>query len=386
MAAGFAPIPLTGVPFPRFEYEQRQKKVLAAVARTGLDAIAVTTYGHLQYLSGYSGRGGYFAPFPLILAPGRAPTYVVRKYDEDAVRAQSCIDEIVPYTQQGDFAKTWADVLRRLGLQSARVGLELGCWNLAPADVSALQAYLPDLRIADARRLVASVAALKSELEIEAMRASMAFTDLAVRTLQQSLRDGVTELEVAEAIESAVKKAGGELRGAYTLLFGARTRLPHGSPAAHPIRKNEPAFTEIGGSKYGYAAGLCRSAVLGRHPGVESLHALAEEALEAAIAAIKPGVTAGAVDGAARKVIERSGRPQVFRHRTGYQTGINWSERGNLSLEPGATDVLEVGMTLHMPIILFEEGQYGVGCSENVVVTERGAEILSKTPHTLYRA
>ncbi|HEX6509415.1 MAG TPA: M24 family metallopeptidase, partial [Chloroflexota bacterium] len=127
-------------------------------------------------------------------------------------------------------------------------------------------------------------------------------------------------------------------------------------------------------------------AVLGRHPGAESLHALAEEALEAAIAAIKPGVTAGAVDAAARTVIERSGRPQVFRHRTGYQTGINWSERGNLSLEPDAADVLEADMTLHMPIILFQEGEYGLGCSEQVVVTERGAEILSRTPHTLYRA
>jgi Xaa-Pro aminopeptidase len=55
-------------------------------------------------------------------------------------------------------------------------------------------------------------------------------------------------------------------------------------------------------------------------------------------------------------------------------------------LEPNAADILETGMTLHMPIILFEEGSYGLGCSENVVVTDRGAEILSGTPHTLYRA
>ena len=386
MATTFSAIPLTGVPFPRAEYERRQQKVLAAVARAGLDALAATAYGHLEYLSGYDGYGGYFRAFPLILAPGRAPTYVVRKYDEDAVRAQSCIDEIVPYTQQGDFGKVWADVLRRYGLQSGRIGLELDCWNLAPADVGALQAQLPDLKVVDATRLVPSVAAVKSELELDAMRGSMAMTDLAVRTFQQSLRDGITEAEVAAAIDAAVDKSGGELRPSYTLLFGARTRLPHGRPANHPIRMNEPAFTEIGGSKHGYAAGLCRSAVLGRHPGAESLHALAEEALEAAIAAIKPGVTTGAVDAAARKVIERSGRPQIFRHRTGYQTGINWSERGNLSLEPGSTDVLEPGMTFHMPIILFQEGEYGLGCSENVVVTERGAEILSSTPHSLYRA
>ncbi len=386
MAVRFSPIPLTGVPFPRAEYEQRHRKVLAAVAQAGLDALVVTAYGHLQYLSGYDGSGGYFRPFPLILAPGHAPTYIVRKYDEDAVRAQSCIDEIVPYTQQGDFAKVWADVLRRYGLQSGRVGLELDCWNLAPADVGALNAQLPDLKVVDASRIVPSAAAVKSELELEAMRGSMAMTDLAVRTLQQSLRDGITEAEVAAAIDAAVAEAGGELRSSYTLLFGGRTRLPHGRPTTHPIRKNEPAFTEIGGSKHGYAAGLCRSAVLGRHPGAESLYALAEEALEAAIAAIKPGVATGAVDAAARKVIERSGHPQVFRHRTGYQTGINWSERGNLSLEPDSPDVLELGMTFHMPIILFQEGEYGLGCSENVVVTARGAEILSSTPHTLYRA
>lgn len=59
-------IPLTGVPFPRYEYERRQLNVLAAVASAGLDALVVTAHGHLRYLSGYDGSGGYFAPFPLI--------------------------------------------------------------------------------------------------------------------------------------------------------------------------------------------------------------------------------------------------------------------------------------------------------------------------------
>lgn len=386
MTKNLSAIPLTGAPFPAAEYEQRRHRIFGALERAQLDGLVVTAKGHLEYLSGYDGRGGYFGPFPLILAPGRAPTFVVRKYDEDAVRAESCVEDVVPYTQQGEFAAVCADALRRHGLQGGRVGFELGCWNLAPADVAAVQSQLPDLKIVDASRLVASVAAVKTEMELEAMRASMSFTDVAVQTFQRSLRPGVTEIEVAAAVEAAVARAGGALRPAYTLLFGARTRVPHGEPANHPLAANEPAFTEIGGSKHGYAAGLCRSAVVGRHAGVESLHALAEEALEAAIAVIRPRATAGAVDTAARRVIERSGRPQIFRHRAGYQTGIDWSERGNLSLEPDAADVLEAGMTLHLPIILFEEGQYGVGCSENVLVTARGAEILSSTPHTLYRA
>ncbi|WP_249787048.1 MULTISPECIES: M24 family metallopeptidase [unclassified Bradyrhizobium] len=97
-------------------------------------------------------------------------------------------------------------------------------------------------------------------------------------------------------------------------------------------------------------------------------------------------MTLGEVDAAVRKVVARSGRPETFRHRTGYQIGAPWNERGNLSLEPGATEVVETGMTFHMPIILFSESGYLFGCSETLVVTERGATPLSKTTHALYRA
>lgn len=380
------PIPFTGAPFPKSEYERRQKKVLEAVARANLDALVVTAHGHLRYLSGYDGMGAYFMPFPLILVPGRAPTYVVREYELTGVRAESIIDDMVGYTEQPDFAKVCADVLRRLGLEGKRVGFELGCWNLAPADVSGLQSRLPDMKIADASRLLSSIMAVKNELEINAMRGAMAMTDVAVRAFQQSLRDGITEADMAAAIQGEVRKAGGDEVRLVSIGFGERTKLPHTKLTRHPMRNNEPAMVEVGGLKHGYVGPLVRAAVLGRHPEAESLHALAEEALEAAIAAIKPGVTAGEVDATARKVIERSARPQALNHRVGYQTGAPWSERGNISLEPGATDILQASMTVHMPMILLGEDGYLIGCSETVLVTERGAAILSGTPHTLHRA
>ncbi|RWQ44853.1 Xaa-Pro peptidase family protein [Mesorhizobium sp.] len=391
MATMSSAIPLTGVPFPRSEYERRQLNVLEAVASAELDALVVTAHGHLRYLSGYDGSGGYFAPFPLIMVPGRSPIFVVRQYDEQAVCSYSCIDEIVTYTHQQDFGKVCADVLRRYGLQSKRIGFELGCWNLALADVNALQAQLPDSKVADATRLVSSVAAVKGELELGCMRDAMRMTDLAVRTFQSSLREGVTELEMAGAMETAIEadasNVGGEIgMSPPTILFGERTKLPHGPPSRHPISNNEPAFLEIGASKHGYTVGMVRCAVLGRHPEAESLHTLAEEVIHALVAAIKPGATARAVDAAGRKVLKRSGRKGVFRQRTGYQTGINWTERGDLSLEPGADDVLKAGMTLHMPNILCSENGYLFGAGAHVLVTERGAELLSQTPPTLYRA
>ena len=387
MLTKFSGIPLAAPPFLKSEYERRQKKVFEAMGRAKLDALLVTAHGHLRYLTGYDGMGGYFRPFPLILVPGRPPTYVVRDYEVNGVRAESCIDKVIGYVQQQDFAKVCADVLRGYGLQKKKIGFELGCWNLAPADVSELQAQLPDMKVVDATRLVSSVAAVKGELEIEAMRDAIAMTDVAIGTFQNSLGEGVTEADVAAAIHDEVRKAGGEEVRVVSIGFGERTRLPHTKPMRHPIKNNEPAMIEVGGTKHAYAAGLVRSAVLGRHPETESLAHVSGGGARCRLAAIKPGATAGDVDAAGRKVIERSGRPQVFRHRTGYQTGAPWSERGNLSLEPAAADILEAGMTLHMPIILFStENEYLFGCSEQVLVTERGAEILSRTPHTLYRA
>lgn len=391
MATMSSAIPLTGVPFPRSEYERRHLNVLAAVASVGLDALVVTAHGHLRYLSGYDGSGGYFAPFPLVMVPGRPLTFVIRQYDEQAVRSYSCIDEVVTYTHEQDFGKVCADVLRRYGLQSKRIGFELGCWNLTLADFNALQAQLPGLEIADATRLVSSVAAVKGELELKCIRDAMRMTDLAVRTFQGSLEEGVTELEMAATISAAIRaepsNAGGEvgLSGG-TILFGDRTKLPHAPPSQYPISKNEPAFLEIGASKHGYTVGMVRCAVLGRHPEVETLHTLAEEVIDALVAAVKPGISAAAVDAAGREVLKRSGRKGVFRQRTGYQSGINWTERGDLSLEPGAEDILKPGMTLHMPNILCSENGYLFGAGAHVLVTERGAELLSQTPPTLYHA
>ncbi len=377
-------VPMTGVPFSKEEYERRQAAVLDKMENAGVDVLAVTANSHQEYLSGYNGSGGYFAPFPLILAAGHPPTYVVREYDEDAVRTESCISDVVPYRQEGDQAPAVADVLRRFGLERARLGLELGCWNLAPWDVARLQAELPDLKIVDATRVVPSVAAVKSDVEIEVMRRATTFTRVAIDTLHRSLREGVSEAEVAQEINSAVEKAGGQIRP-YTLLFGPRTALPHGRPTSYRLDRDQPVFAELGGWENGYASGICRSAVLGSHPGAESLHALSEEALQAAIDAIHPGATTGDVDAACRNVVEGAGRSEVFRHRTGYQNGIMWADRGNLSLEPDSADVLEPGMTFHMPVILFEKGQYGVGVSETVLVTENGCEALSGLPRTIHK-
>lgn len=373
----------TGIPFSAAEYDRRLRAVVAALETAELDALAVTSHASLEYLSGYPVAGGYFAPFTLIVASGHAPVFVVREYDRDAVCSQSWIDDVLGYGQESDQPRVLAEALADLGLARARIGFELGTWNLAPRDVAVLQEALPDLRVTDATPIVPTIAAVKSDAEIEVMRASAALTDLAVKTFFRTVRPGISERAVSNAIDAAVVAAGGATNPPYPVLFGQRTSLAHGAPSDFLMERNQVGFTELAGWSRGYAAASCRTLVVGRHDEAESLHALAEAALNTAIEAIRPGRTAGEVDAACRDVIRRAGRLETFRHRTGYQDGIRWFYRGGFTVGPDSPTVLVPGMTMHLAINLFERGRFGVGASHSVLVTPSGAERLTRSSTAL---
>ena len=346
----------------------------------------VTSAQGQRYLTGYDGSGSYFAPFPLLITGDGSITYLVRTYDEDAVRAESWITDVATYTHQFDFAPAWAGTLRSNKLSKARVGLELGSWNLSPSDVISLKTELPEIQIVDATKLVPSVSAVMSSDEAAIMQSAMALTDLSIKKFYEFIRPGAVEAEAAQAITDAVTEAGGGAVNVANLLFGGRTALPHGSPSGQSLQRDQPALIEVGSYISGYAAPLVRSALLGRNTEVEHLHEVAESALAAALDAIKPGVQMGDVDAAARRVVSQAGKSDSFIHRVGYQIGTAWSYRGNYSLEPNASDVIEPGMIFHLPVILFNRGKFATGPSQTVWVTSTGARPLSSTTPELFYA
>jgi Xaa-Pro dipeptidase len=139
---------------------------------------------------------------------------------------------------------------------------------------------------------------------------------------------------------------------------------------------------EAGGTHNRYNCMLSRTVIVGR-PGSKWI-ARAEasrDALNAAKAAIRPGVTSHEVDRAARTVMEKAGLAPYFMHRTGYSIGIgvppDWGEGRIMSLNENDPTLLEAGMCFHIipDLKIVHEG--GVVFSEAIVVTERGCETLT---------
>jgi Xaa-Pro dipeptidase len=121
---------------------------------------------------------------------------------------------------------------------------------------------------------------------------------------------------------------------------------------------------------------------------VETIAAVVIDGLNAAIATIRPGVTAGEVDAACRGEFIKAGIDQHFPHRTGYSIGIafppDWGEGHIMSLKSDDPTILQPNMTFHMPPGALVYGKYGIGFSETVRVTHNGCEVLTKFPRDLH--
>lgn len=152
------------------------------------------------------------------------------------------------------------------------------------------------------------------------------------------------------------------------------------------LQPGDFGLIETGAYVDGYAAGLCRSAVLGQNAGAEALYQLAEDATTAAMLAMRPGVTMHDVDAAARAVLRRAGRLETLRCPTGYSHGIGWMRRGSLRLEPGCDVPVKENMVIFITMFLHEEhNRFAVVDGESVIVRPDGAERLSSLPRGLTR-
>jgi Xaa-Pro dipeptidase len=372
--------------FTNSEYERRRNAALACANRLGADALIVTSQLHVKYLIGTSCNSLSSPwPQPLVIAPGERPVYLVRLYDEDRVNAQSSGVDVRTFfggAATRGAEDVLAEILTELGLARSALGLELARADLQPASVYRLQELLPQTRIVDASTSVNEVMDVKSDVEIAAMRRSAALNAEGLKAFFGALRQGATEPEVRWEVLKTLTALGSEMPHVEVVL-GANSAMPHAGyapGAGNSLQPGTPAFIEFSSQVQDCASGLVRTALLGRNADVEALYAVSRAALDMVEKTLRPGVTAGEVDAAVRKVVEGAGRGDSYRHRVGYACNA-WipygSTPGSIDLSPGNPAVIQPGMAFHTPINLFEKGRFGVGCSDTWLVTANGCEGLS---------
>ncbi|MDQ7908479.1 Xaa-Pro peptidase family protein [Phytohabitans sp. ZYX-F-186] len=348
------------------EHVKRREAALELAAAAGADILLVTKLTHIRYLTGFTGTAGV-----LLLAP--EPLLVV-----DFRYGAQARQQVPDIPVDGDCAppRLWATATDRL---AARPGTRVGVdpRNLTAEQYLALAVALGPERLVDCAGLVEGLRAVKDADEIAALTDAADLAEELVRRLPGWLRPGRAENEIAGEIEYAQRHLGAE-RSAATILVssGERSTMPHGAASDKPLREGEPVLVDLSPVVRGYRADITRSFYLGTAPPeYRRLHQAVTEAHGEAMAAVRAGVRASAVDAVARGVLARYELDGFFNHSLGHGIGLDQHEPPLLS--PYDDTVLRAGMVVMIEPGVYVPGVGGTRIEDAVLVTETGCTPLT---------
>ena len=361
-----------------------------ACATAALDALLVVAAENITYLTGYE-TIGYSNFGVLVVRHDADPLLFIREMERTVAETTTWLRDFEIFADDQDPLEQAVAVLRKRGWLDGRVGRGARRVLRLAGDHGPVPATArPDSWTAPGSSRPGR--AIKSAEEVALIRQACRITEAGADAALAAIRPGVTENAVSSAAYAAMMAAGSDFfAGDPIVTSGWRSGVAHLTFGNRRLEPGDTILLELSGCRRRYFGPLMRGAVIGPvRDEVRRMSDVIIEALEAAIEAIRPGVTSGAVDAACREPIERAGFEPNFRKRTGYSVGVgfapSWGEGHIVSLRRDDPTRLEPGMVFHMPPALRVPRQYGLGYSETVLVTPTGCEVLTNHPRRLHVA
>ena len=233
------------------------------------------------------------------------------------------------------------------------------------------------------QKQIGSFRASKEPWELELMRKAQEITDAAFSQMCEVVKPGMTEKEVtAELIYRLYKNGGEGLSFQPIVVSGPNTSMPHGVPGERVLQYGDFVTMDFGCLYKGYCSDMTRTVALGFvTEEMDKVYRTVLEAQLAGIAVTKAGVAGCDIDGAARKVIADAGYGAYFGHGYGHSLGLEIHEAPNAN--PSNDQPMPAGAVCSAEPGIYLPGKFGVRIEDVTVITENGAEVLTKSPKNL---
>ena len=319
------------------------------------------------------------------------PSYLVPHQDIEDASRHSWIGDLRPtaeYPMEGrpevifDKEQAVADIIRQRSPAGGAVGFEN---ESLPVEVfERLRSYLPAVTFKEASKLVKRLRAVKSAEELARISRAMDITQEGARAILGRAQAGISERELAVAAKEACLEAGADAVDFVIVGAAANGAIVHGSPTDYRLEDGDIVRFDLGAAYQGYPGDFARTFVVGSSASeAQQRHYRAVyEAVQAGIAAVRPGATAGEVYEAQM----RAGRaidPGLVREHAGHGVGLEVHEEP--MIYAGSDFVLEEGMIVMIENGRYLNGQAGYQLEDLVLVTATGNKMLTSVPRTLVR-
>jgi Xaa-Pro aminopeptidase len=333
----------------------------------GADGILVSHLPNVRYLCGFSGSAGL-----LLVDSASVTLFTDSRYTFQAreevwgARVQICRHGLI---------RAATEALR------SRRGRSRIAYSTSTVTVAQKQALDAGSRgrvrwISD-RNAVEQLRSVKDAGELSAMREAAELISTVFGRIARKIRPGLSELALAAEIEHEIKRRGGSGTSFETIVAsGPRSASAHARPSSKLLGKNELVVLDQGAILRGYCSDMTRTIFVGKASRkVRSLYTAVLEAQEAGKRSIRPGVTAGDVDKAARNTLKRARLERYFTHSLGHGLGLEVHEMPRLG--KGEQTVLQEGMVITVEPGVYLEGVGGIRIEDDVVVTASGSVDLT---------
>jgi len=237
-------------------------------------------------------------------------------------------------------------------------------------------------KLAPANHIIRSLREVKDEAEIKLIREACEIADIGMEAAAQTIREGVTEKQVATEAEYAMRKAGSDGVAFETIVAcNVSCAYPHGTHMERTIKEGDFVIVDLGATNRFYRSDITRTFVAGKPiMKQKTIYETVQLAQQKAFEAVKPQVLAKEIDYAARHLIEDAGFGEFFVHNLGHGVGLEVHEAPILS--PDSKDLLQAGNVVTIEPGIYLPGFGGVRIEDTVLVTEVGAEKLTHASYS----
>jgi Xaa-Pro dipeptidase len=370
MTAGIVPISVD-------ERHARIARAQKLMAEQKIDAIFLEGTASCFYYAAMR-WGQSERTFGVVIPAKGELAYVCPKFEEERAL------ELIKF---GKDVRTWeedespyaliAQIVKDRGITHRRIGMEERV-RFFIAD--GVRKAAPGMEIVDATPVTAGCRMFKTPAEIALMQRANDATIAAYKAAFTTMRDGMTQGELAANISAAFQKLG--FSGGASVQVGKWSALPHGSITPQKLREGEVVMVDGGTSCEGYASDITRTTVVGKPtPRQIEVWNKEKDAQTAAFAAMKLGATCESVDAAARTVLEAAGYGPGYKvpgtpHRTGHGIGLEGHEWTNFV--KGNKTLLAPGMCFSDEPTIAIPGEFGIRLEDCVYFDDKGAHFFTK--------
>jgi Xaa-Pro aminopeptidase len=381
------------------EHERRRARVRTGVKERGADALVLFNPTQIFYLLGFAVIATE-RPIMLVLTP-RTTTLFVPRLEEEHAHQYAPVDRVVSYpeypTDKHPMAR-FADVLNGERLGRATIGCDGdGYPGIMGYRGPRLSESMPHAKIVVMRDLIEDMIMIKSPEEVDLIRESCRWGNLAHRLLQEYTRPGVNESEVSqrashEATMTMVRTLGPSYRplswtfpgahAGYRGQIGANSAIPHALTMNAVFQPGDVLVTGAASSVGGYLSELERTMIIAPVGAKQRRYFdLMVGAQDAAFEAIKPGRPCSDVDRAVRGFMKKHNLMSTWRHHVGHALGMGGHEAPFFDI--GDDTIMRPGMVFSVEPGIYLNGFAGFRHSDTIVVTETGMEMLTYYPRDL---